>query len=68
MTLTEAKDALASLEASMSRGVNSADRAGRRIQYHGLEEMMAAAANLRRDIAHAQGKPSVRYAVWSGTK
>ena len=68
MTLTEAQEALSALETAINSGVLTTERSGRRITYQSLQQMTAQADKLRRDIQHAQGKPSVTIGVWDGAK
>ena len=68
MTLTEAKEALASLQASLYSGILTSERGGRRITYQSVSDMRDAAAQLQRDINKASGKPSVVIGVWDGVK
>jgi hypothetical protein len=71
MTLDEARIALATLESAMLGGAESVEingPTGRKISYQSTADMRAAADQLRRDIQRREGRPSIKYAVWSGAK
>lgn len=68
MTLEEAKTQLSALSAAMTRGAKTVEIGTRRLTFFDLADMQGYADRLRRDIARAEGNPSIVTAAWQGTK
>ncbi len=72
MTLTEARERLAALEAAVQSGEKTIRIAGREVTYFDISDISAEADKLRRDIrckeTRTAGGRCVKVATWTGVK